>query len=210
MAVLTITIEVKSECFELIQQYCECKNLVMIDPNNAPKYPNDYKKTGFNFLNEEYNYQPKTYIPDPTIENNLLNDAFYQSLNLNQMTIDQAMNLFRTIYNEIYNCNSTFCNCVKTGIIMDYMSGEYNRYSLYFLNETTFEQVKIILFEFNNKFQSDMLNYSSLQTFFDSKTHSNQTLPTLAQFCMKYDYTNERFLYYNGSKDCFTDDIVRF
>ena len=124
------------------------------------------------------------------------------------MTMDQAMNLFRTIYNKTYNCNSGFCNCTKTGIIMDYMNGEYNQYSLCFLNQTTLDQVKIILSQFNKKFKPNMKSYSSLQAFFNSKTHSNQTLPTLAQFCMKYDYTDERFLYYNNSTDCITDDTV--
>ena len=209
LAVLTIITEVKSECFELVQQYYECKNLIMIDPNNVPKYPNDYIADPNNLPNDNYNYPPQTYIPDPTKPNNQLNDQFYQSLNLTQMTMNQAMDLIRAIYNETYNCSSVLCNCTKTGIIMDYMNGEYNRYSLYFLNETTLDQVKIILSEFNTKFQSNMKSYSSLKTFFDSKTHNNQTLPTLAQFCMKYDYTDERFLYYNSSTDCFTDDTVR-
>jgi hypothetical protein len=188
LAVLTITTRVKSECFELVQQYYECKNLVMIDPN--PK--------------NEYKIPRKAYIPDPSIPNNQLNDTFYQTLNLTQMTIDQAMGLFRTIYNETYNCISAFCNCTKSEF------GEYFQYRLYFLNETTFDQVKIILSEFNTKFQSNMKSYSLLQTFFDSKTHSNQTLPTLAQFCMNYEYTDERFLYYSNSTDCFTYDAVSF
>jgi hypothetical protein len=210
LSVLNIIREVKSECFELVQQYYECKNLVMIDPNTVPKYPNNYIPDPNNLPYDSYNYPPKTYIRDATKPNNQLNDAFYQSLNLNQMTMDQAMVLFRTIYNETYNCKSAFCICTKTGIIMDYINGEYNRYNLYFLNKTTMEQMKIILSEFNTKFQSSMLNYSSLQTFFDSKTHSNQTLPTLAQFCMNYEYTDERFLYYSNSTDCFTDDAVSF
>ena len=210
MAVLTITTGVKSECFELIQQYYECKNLVMIDPNNVTYPPSPFIFDASNKPNENYKYPPKTYIPNPSIPNNKLSDTFYQNLNLNQMTIDQAMDLFRSIYNEIYNCNSAFCKCTKTGIIMDYMNGEYNQYSLYFLNETTLNQIKIILSEFNSKFKPNMKSYSSLQTFFQSKIHSNQTLPTLAQFCMKYDYTDERFLYYSGSIDCLTDDTVSY
>jgi hypothetical protein len=209
LALLNIITKVKSECFELVQQYYECKNLVMIDPNNVTYPESPFVFDDSNKPIDDNNYPPKTYIPDATKPNNQLNDAFYQSLNLNQMTIDQAMFLFRTIYNETYDCSSAFCNCTKTGIIMDYMNGEYNRYSLYFLNETTLDQVKIILSEFNTKFQSNMKSYSSLQTLFDSKTHSNQSLPTLAQFCMKYDYTDERFLYYSNSTDCFTDDTVR-
>ena len=208
LAVLTIIREVKSECFELVQQYYECKNLIMIDPNNVAKYPNSYIPDPNNLPYDSYYYRPKAYIPDPSIANNQLNDTFYESLNLTNMTIDQAMFLFRAIYNETYNCKSAFCNCTKTGIIMDYMNGEYNRFSLYFLNKTTMEQMKIILSDFNTKFQSNMKSYSSLQTFFKSKAHSNQTLPTLAQFCMNYDYTDERFLYYNNSTDCFTDDTV--
>ena len=125
LAVLTITTRVKSECFELVQQYYECKNLVMIDPNPI----------------NEYKIPRKAYIPDSSIPNNQLKDTFYQSLNLTNMTMNQAMDLFLTIYTEIYNCSSAFCNCTKTGIIIDYMNGEYNRYSLYFLNETTFDQV---------------------------------------------------------------------
>ena len=182
--------QVKSECFELVQQYYECKNLIM--------------------RNLTYDtFPPVPYDPIPWVPNNTLNDTFYQNLNLGQMTLDQAMELFRTIYNETYNCTSYFCKCVTTGIVDQYKFGRYNRFSLFFRNQTNFDQVKIVLSEFIAKFQANLSSYDALQSFFASKAHRNQNLTTLAQFCMKYDYTDERLLYYNDSFNCFNDDIVR-
>ena len=178
--------QVNGECFELVQQYYECKHLVMVlDENN------------------------QTYIPSTMVPNNILTDEFYKNLNLTEKTFDESMDLFWQIYNETDNyCDSKFCKCVSTGIINIYKEGKQNRFSLYFRNATNYEQIKIILSEFLEKFESTLKPYSDLEKFFKEKAHSNQVLPTLAQFCMKYDYTDERFIYHYDSLDCFTDNIV--
>ena len=120
------------------------------------------------------------------------------------------MDLFWQIYNETNSCKSDFCKCVSTGIIDQYKYGRENQFSLFFLNRTNFEQVKIIVSEFINKYQTTISSYTDLEEFFKAKTHSNQTLPTLANFCMKYEYTDERFIYYKDSNNCYTDEIVRY
>ena len=177
--------QVNGECFELVQQYYECKNLVMVlDKNN------------------------QTYIPSTLVPNNILDDAFYENLNLDGKTFDEAMDLFWQIYDETNNCNTELCKCVSTGIIDKYIGGKKHKFSLYFRNATNYEQMKIILSDFLEKFKSTLKPYSDLEMFFKEKAHSNQVLPTLARFCMKYDYTDERFIYHNNSLDCFTDDIV--
>ena len=176
--------QVNGECFELVQQYYECKHLVMVlDKNN------------------------QTYIPSTLVPNNILNDAFYKNLNLAEKTFDEAMQLFWQIYNET-NCHTEFCKCLSTGIIDYYKGGKENKFSLYFRNAINFEQIKIILSDFLERFEPSLKPYSDLEMFFKEKAHSNQVLPTLAQFCMKYDYTDERFIYHYDSLDCFTDDIV--
>lgn len=185
--------EIKSECFELLQQYYECKHLVMINPNN----------------DSNSNFPPSTYIPNPSIPNNQLNDTFFQSLNLAAMNFDQAMNLFRSIYNETFSCSSEFCKCVTTGLIDQYTHGKYNRFSLFFRNQTNFEQMKIILLAFLVENQPRLLSNDVLESYFALFTHGNQSLPTLVQFCKLYDYTDDRFYYYDSySYDCVKDDIV--
>ena len=182
--------QVNGECFELVQQYYECQYLEMRNPNNGHSIPIPYE-------------------PNPLIDNNILDDTFYQNISLNEWTFDEAMDLFWEIYNSTNNCNTELCKCISTGIIDQYKYGREGRFSLYFRNRTNFEQVKIIVSEFIDKYQSAISSYTDLEEFFKAKTHSNQTLPTLAEFCMKYEYTDERFIYYKDSNDCFTDEIVR-
>ena len=177
--------QVNGECFRLVQQYYECKHLVMVEQENN-----------------------ETYIPSTLVPNNILNDAFYKSLNLDEKTFDEAMDLFWQIYDETNNCNTDFCKCVSTGIINWYKYGRENKFSLYFRNATNYEQMKIIVSEFLEKFESTLKPYSELEMIFKAQTHSDQVLPTLAHFCMKYDYTDERYIYHEEFFDCFTDDIV--
>jgi len=183
--------QVKSECFELVQQYYECKNLIMRNINNPDSFPE------------------KPYEPNPFYPNNKLNNTFYKNLNLDKMSFDQAMEFFRAIYNDTFNNSTTdFYKCVSTGIINEYKYGNGNSFSTFFLNETNFKQMKTILSEFIIKFESNLLPYSSLKDFFASKSHGGQYLPSLAQFCMKFDYTDDRFNYYYDPFDCYLDDTV--
>ena len=169
--------QVDCQCVDLIQQYFQCKYLKMISYSN-------YSSISYSSL--------PAYIPDPSIANNQLNDTFYQSQNLSQMTFDQAMQFFWKIYNETNNCNSSFCVCVSKGVIDKWGP----KPSLLFRNNSIFTQMKIILSAFNTKFKPALLPYSQLKYLFISTLN----LTTLNQFCVNYDYSFGRTNYYNSTQ----------
>ena len=173
--------QVDCQCVDLVQQYFQCKYLKMIF-NNSNNY---------SYSSMSYSSTP-AYIPDPSIANNQLNDTFYQNQNLSKMTFDQAMQLFWKIYNETNNCNSSFCDCVSKGLIDQH--GQ--KPSLLFRNNSIFTQMKIILSAFNSKFKPALLPYSQLTYLF----YQTPNLTTLNQFCVNYDYSYSRVMYYNSTQ----------
>lgn len=167
--------QVENSGFQLVKQYYECKNLVMI-PNN-------------------FSYTHKHYYPDPNVPNNRLNDTFYQRIGLQNMTFDQAMSLFRTIFMEIRSCprqTPFLCNCVNS-----LFSGTTVDQSVLFRNETVFAQVKLIVNTFITKFRPFLV--SSQNGFLSDWFFHGHDLPTLIQFFFNYDYTTTRLLFYNES-----------
>ena len=171
---------VDCQCANLVQQYYQCKYLKMT--NNT------------DFLYVLYGYGP-AYVPDASIPNNTLNDTFYQNLNLGQMTFDQAMQLFWNIYNETNNCNSAFCDCVIKGIL-DQATATPAKIN--FNNATIYPQMKSILQAFLNKYKPFLSPYSQLTSYFSA----TQNFPTLNQFCVNYDYSKMRLLYYSNTRSC--------
>ena len=173
--ILLDIIQVNGQCFDLIHQYNQCKHLKM-------------EKTKRN-LSEKY--EPKKLER----ERNKLTDRFYRKLNSSEMNFDKAMKLFRTIYTEINNCTSEFCECVSLGIIDDSKAN----YSMYFRDKNFFQHSKSIIEAFNKKFESNLLplEYLGYQTEF-----SSLYIPSLAQFCINHDYSKNRLNYYRNSFTC--------
>lgn len=159
--------------FELIKQYYECKLLHMITTKDA---------------------LGKYYIPDPSKPNNTLNDSFYRSLNLTNMTLNEATSFIRNIYTDLNKCTGSsakLCKCVKSKRF------EKN-YALLFLNNTISSQARPIITGLTNKFRPNLLPLNRLQNFFVN----GSSLPTLLRFCVEFDYTDLRLSFYNNTLVC--------
>ena len=169
MSILGQIQQLNGQCYDLIRQYNQCKHLKM----EFKKI--DYIKKEKYFVNYTANFD--------------LTDRFYRKLMSKEMNFNKAMNLFRKIYTETDNCTSEFCKCVSLGVI-DY----HGNYSLYFRNKDVFPHVKRIIEDFNKKFESYLKPYSQLR--YNEKLNSDQNLSSLAQFCIKYDYSYNRYGYY--------------
>lgn len=160
------------QCFDLIRQYNQCKHLKM-----------EFKKGDY--------IEPEKYFVNYTA-NSDLTDRFYRKLMSKEMNFNKAMKLFRKIYTETDNCTSEFCKCVSLSVI-DY----HGNYSLYFRNKDVFPHVKRIIEDFNKQFESNLKSYRELWYNTDFEPYSNHNLSSLAQFCIKYDYSYNRYEYYN-------------
>ena len=168
------------ECFcsDLIQQYYQCKYLIMVK-NTSPVFT--IYGVG------------QAYIPDASIQNNQLTDTFYKSLNIGQMTFDQAMQLFWNIYDETNKCISQqFCECMKKSVSDQGVS------ALIFRNPVIFPQMKSIFSAFINKFAANISPYSQLVAQF----YPTSTSSTINQFCINYDFSFNRVNYYPNAKSC--------
>ena len=173
--------QVNGQCYDLIQQYYQCKHLRMV------------KQTPTLFASIlPTKYKPDLYVPD-----NELTDRFYRKLNSNDMNFDKAMKLFRKIYTETNNCKSEFCECASLGII-DFSAN----YSMYFRNEDVFPHAKNIIESFNKKFESKLLPFNVLKNEFEFYPYSGQNLSSLIQFCINHDYSKNRLSYYKNNFTC--------
>ena len=179
--------QLNGQCYDLIRQYNQCKHLKM-----------EFKKSGYMEV-EVHNIT--MYIIEPqekyfvnSTANSDLTDRYYRKLMSKEMNFNKAMNLFRKIYTETDNCTSDFCKCVSLGVI-DY----HGNYSLYFRNKDVYPHVKRIIEDFSKQFESDLNPYSELWYYEEFELYSYQNLSSLAQFCIKYDYSYNRYEYYNMS-----------
>lgn len=161
---------VDSQCFDLVNQYYQCRNLTMIKSRDR--------------LGE-------IYLPDAKVPNNTLSDSFYKSLGLDSMTFNQAINQFKSIYTEIVSCkNSTFCDCIGS---------RYSKnYAQLFTNDTILNQARPILSSFVTKNQASLLDFSILQNMFSDGIR----LPTLAKFCVNYEFAGSRLTFYKNLFKC--------
>ena len=174
-------------CFDLIRQYNQCKHLKM-----------EFKKSGYiEFVIDnttDYRVWPQEKYFVNYTANSDLTDRFYRKLISKEMNFNKAMKLFRKIYTETDNCTSEFCKCVSLGVI------DYNgNYSMYFRNKDVYPHVKRIIEDFSKQFESNLKPYSELWYFKELEPYLNQNLSSLAQFCIKYDYSYNRYEYYNKS-----------
>lgn len=132
-------------CKRLVKQFYECKNLKMKAVDNQT----------FERLSIKYQ-------PDSSISENLLNDSFYQE-NLGNLSLSQTFDLFWTIYESGHNCTSDFCKCAS----FDHIDS-LGKYSKWFRNRGTFDQVKktiVEMYEKNPDEQSDLSDLSALDAF---------------------------------------------
>lgn len=168
-------VECQSSSFDVTYQYFACKNLKMIKTRDA---------------------LGQYYYPDPSVPNNSLNESFFISQGLNTMNMNQAMNLFKKIYNEsdLKFCTGSFCDCVNLRFV--------DNYALIFRNNTIFQQSQPIITSFVSKNQGNLFSFQSRLKYMFS---AGPSLPTLAQFSVNYDYTALRISFYNNTFSCFKE-----
>jgi hypothetical protein len=145
LAIISINKQVDCQCANLIQQYYQCKHLKMTNSTDS------------SYLT--YGAGP-AYVPDASIPNNQLTDTFYKSLNLGQMTFDQAMQLFWNIYNETNISDLLdFINKNKPYMI------PFSQYNLYVYQSPTLPTLAQFCYNYD---------YSFTRSFFYSNTQSCQ------------------------------------
>ena len=173
------------QCFDLIRQYNQCKHLKM-----------EFKKSGYKqvlvpcITMYAIDSQEKYFVNYTA--NSDLTDRYYRKLMSKEMNFNKAMKLFRKIYTETDNCTSEFCKCVSLDVI-DY----HGNYSLFFRNKDVYPHVKRIIEDFNKQFESNLKPYSELWYKKEFEPYPNQNLSSLTQFCIKYDYSYNRYGYYS-------------
>lgn len=159
---------VNADCSSLINQYYSCRHLKMITFNTT----------------DEYGIPGVKYFRDYTVENNTLDEEFF-SKELDNMDMDEAMKLFKTIFDTIENCTSEFCQCIASGI-----PDKRFRYGKIFADPTKVEQVKTIIQNFNNKFEIT----------------SREPTNSLEKFCLLYSFGMEKLELIPGGFDCLVSD----
>lgn len=112
-------------CVNIVRRYFECQHLKMISSSRS-----------------EY------YVPDTSIENNNLNDSFFET-KLSNLSLEQSLDLQYTIYKSAYNCSSEFCRCVGLNDT-NLESG----YSSFFQNEDIFSQYKNAILDYTKTLET--------------------------------------------------------
>lgn len=168
---------VDAQCYNLVRQYFECRNLTM----------HSVAAVG------SFGIQIKKYMPVSRVANNFLDDEFFAK-ELANLDIDAALALFQTIFatTSDSSCTSEFCECVRSGI-----EDKRNRYAMLFSEKSIIEQVKNIMTEFNQKYANDPID-NDIEHF---------KLPSLKKFCSLYDFSTERFWFRSKSLPCLNHKI---
>lgn len=178
----SLTTFIDAQCVDLVHHYYQCKNLKMVDKTTL--------KNGINFIYDSFYSYNEIYIPDPSIPNNSFNDSFYKSLKLDEKNFDWAMNIFRDIYIETDNCTSQFCTCMNKTLSL------YKNFKPFFRNEKIFHSMKQIIGSYIRKYNSSLLSYNEITKKIKNKLYNK--LPSLAKFCINYNYHPSRLNYYKS------------
>ena len=125
-----------------------------------------------------------------------LSDKFFENLVSEEMNFDKAMDLFRTIYTETYNCTSDFCRCAKVKI-----NDKKGNYSVFFRQKDLFPHVKNIIESFIKKFKPILLPYDKVM-FISIRQANALRFHQGKEFCIKYDYSKNRLDFYKYKFTC--------
>lgn len=140
-----------------------------------------------NAYKEPYNLVRKSYECKYGTQ---LKDSFYQSLGLAKMNFNQSMSLLRKIYLDTNNCTSVWCKCTKSGKTK-------LEFANFFLNQTNFEAIKAIIFDYNIKMTKYLKPMSDLLASYDD----GQRFPTLVNFSVPLEWNYKEGFYTYFSKD---------
>ena len=136
------------------------------------------------------------FAPDPKLKGNSLNDTFFQSLNLQDMTFDEGMIFVQNLFKSVKNCNSQFCQCVKK--IRQFLSD--NNYEIYF-EDRNLPGVKSIIQSLDKEFEQKRYSFNELANYTGFGGKNNLT--TLGKFAYLIEYTSFRGVEYSNFDSCF-------
>lgn len=169
--------QVNSACFDLTKQYFECYllNMTLID-DGWRQY----------------------YAPDPNIEGNFLDDYGYDYF-LGDFTLEDGLELMRWINQEIANCDTETCQCIKQRKTQFWNNDDV--YSVFFETDQNFDDVKSIISSVDNALENDRIPAEELQNYWGFGS-SEVNLTSLTEFCSKAEYTMIRASVYRDYYSC--------
>lgn len=129
---------------------------------------------------------------------NKLPDSFYNKTLGSIKTFQAAMDHFRTLFAEIHNCKQSWCHCVRFNLHYDTIP----KYAYYFGNKTFYPQMVSILntIKTNYKLMSPaQIKNNTLMYSFDDFWPDYKFVN---DFCSKYDFSWEFFLFYKETFSC--------
>lgn len=158
------------DCINMVSKYFECSRLKMLQASPS-------------------------FIPDPSLTGNLLDETFYAKQELESMSLDQAVVFFESIYNAS-TCEYFTCKCIASGI--DSFDGKL---SVFFDSHGASLGFKKMIsdlndnVELNERRKPDSEVFRVVMDFEDEPT-------TLAKFCSKYDVSFKRIRFYQDFDFC--------
>lgn len=170
-------VDCQPACYDLIKQYYDCTQLVMIR-----------KSDGY-------------YVPNPNIAGNSLSESFYESQqNLTNPTFVEAMRFVKFIFdvsNRTASKCTKLCKCLKKRAIMS----EGYLYPVYFKGEKELNSTIQIHSDFINEANWALKPEETIfGEVYESQPDQERNSMTIRRFCLKNDWTLTRFnSYYNSS-----------
>lgn len=190
------------ECYNLIEKFYECSY------SSLSKNSNDssLKETT---QNEEFKIQAfdLNVLSPSSSATTTLNDSFYKEFGLLNMSFDESMELFKSIYDELEDCETDLCKCVTSSSSSSYVIGG-DVYSVFFRDEALLQQIKGIISAFIEAYKASLRPTNVLvnECIAALDDDTQLVLPTLCEFCVINDYSKDRLKFYNSIDKCFMEN----
>lgn len=173
-----------AQIFPFVKQYYECKNLKMI------------KSTDY--------YGREYYTPDESVEANTLDDSFYTGLGFDTMSIDDAMRVIKSIYDELpEDCDTELCECVW----LRRFQTVAERYAVFFETDERIESLTTIITSLDEKLSASRYSYEKYTSGFSSY-EDPENYPTLTKFVYNNEYTYNRISQFKNYRKCINSNSV--
>lgn len=158
------------DCVNMVSKYFECSRLKMLAASPS-------------------------FIPDPSLTGNFFDETFYAKQELENKSLNQAVEFFESIYNAS-RCEYFTCKCIASGI--DLFDGKL---SVFFDSRGASLGFKKMIGDLNDNVElnehrkPDSEVFRVVMDFEDEPT-------TLAKFCSKYDVSFKRIRFYQDFDFC--------
>lgn len=165
-------------------------NLAFIDTYCMDLVYNYHQCTKLKMYNSSGNFYPNSSIPGNSLNETIL--AYLQ-----KMQINQAMNLYRRIYQQSL-CNSFTCACIKS--MIDKSGIGYD--SSFIKSNRALAGTRKMIIDLNNDrvFKKRKLNETTIISYILDRSKLNSS--SVAKFCSKYEYSSYLANFYNNFDYC--------